>query len=253
MRWRPESVLIDGDRRSRGRRGPARSGMAADSQVVGTARQAPATRQPSPAARPAARGGRSRLPVPRVRRWWQTRAEEPCSLFVATAVTGSSPASNKAGTVMTRHRPRWRRRCRRRSQPAERAMILRCGDDGAQRFVKLAGRFSTKAAMPSFWSSVANRAWKTPPLEADALGQRRLVGAVDALLGHHDDRQRHAGDRLGRLHRLVEQVGGGHDAARPGRRARPRRRPSCGRSGTCPWPWPCRRGGSGAACRRRRA
>ena len=28
-------------------------------------------------------------------------------------------------------------------------------------FVNLAGRFSTKAAMPSFWSSVANSAWNT--------------------------------------------------------------------------------------------
>ena len=32
---------------------------------------------------------------------------------------------------------------------------------GAYLFLNFAGRFSTKAAMPSFWSSVANSAWNT--------------------------------------------------------------------------------------------
>jgi hypothetical protein len=50
-------------------------------------------------------------------------------------------------------------------------------------------------------------------LEAHALGQRGLEGAVDRLLGHHDDRLRQLGDLLGRLQRLVQQLGRGHDAA----------------------------------------
>ena len=56
-------------------------------------------------------------------------------------------------------------------------------------------RFSTKAAMPSFWSSVANIEWNTRRSKRMPSRQRRLVGAVDALLGHHHGRQRHDGDR----------------------------------------------------------
>ena len=83
--------------------------------------------------------------------------------------------------------------------------------------------------------------WNSAPLEADALGERRLVGAVDALLGHHDRRQRHGGDLVG--DRRWPRRAGRPPArrARRGPSARPRRRPSCGRSGTCPSPWTCRR------------
>ena len=50
------------------------------------------------------------------------------------------------------------------------------------------------------------------PLEADAFGERRLIGAVDAFLRHHDDRQGKIGDRLGGFHRLGHELGRGHDA-----------------------------------------
>ena len=66
--------------------------------------------------------------------------------------------------------------------------------------------------MPSFWSSVANMAWNTRRSKRMPSVERRLVGAVDALLGHHDDRKRHGGDGLGGLHRLGQQVGRRHDA-----------------------------------------
>ena len=35
------------------------------------------------------------------------------------------------------------------------------GNRSFYRFSKFGARFSTKAAMPSFWSAVANMAWKT--------------------------------------------------------------------------------------------
>src|SRR3954469_11106359 len=41
-------------------------------------------------------------------------------------------------------------------------------------------------------------------LEADALGERGLVGAVDAFLRHHRDGQRHGGDGLGGFQGLVQ-------------------------------------------------
>src|SRR5580704_10000283 len=61
---------------------------------------------------------------------------------------------------------------------------------------------------------------KEAALEAEALGERRLEGAVDGFLGGHQGRQRHGCDRLGDLESLL------HEA--------------CGRSGSGPWPWPCR-------------
>src|SRR5690606_26501743 len=49
-------------------------------------------------------------------------------------------------------------------------------------------------------------------LEADALGERGLVGAVDRLLRHHGDRERHGCNRLGDLHGFGLQVGERHNA-----------------------------------------
>ena len=50
------------------------------------------------------------------------------------------------------------------------------------------------------------------PLEADALGERRLESAVHGFLrGHHGD-ERHRSDRFGGLHRLVHQARRRHDA-----------------------------------------
>src|SRR5947208_127538 len=49
-------------------------------------------------------------------------------------------------------------------------------------------------------------------LEQHALGERRLVGAVDRFLDHHHDRQRVAGDFLGHRHRLLHQLVERHDA-----------------------------------------
>src|SRR5262245_48972655 len=45
------------------------------------------------------------------------------------------------------------------------------------------------------------------PLETDALGKRGLVGTIDAFLGHHGDRQRHGGNGVGRLDRILKQAG----------------------------------------------
>ena len=67
-----------------------------------------------------------------------------------------------------------------------------------------------------------------PPLEHHAVGQRRFEGAVDALLGHRHARAAHRADGCGGAERLVEQLVGGHHARHQARRARPRRRPSCG-------------------------
>lgn len=41
------------------------------------------------------------------------------------------------------------------------------------------GRLSMKALMPSFWSVVANTAWKGAAFEADTLREGRLGGAGD--------------------------------------------------------------------------
>ena len=60
--------------------------------------------------------------------------------------------------------------------------------------------------MPSRWSAVPNSEWNTPPLEAHALGERRLIGAVDAFLGDHHRGQRQRGDRGGDLQRLLDQL-----------------------------------------------
>jgi len=52
-----------------------------------------------------------------------------------------------------------------------------------------------------------------PPLEQQSLGQTGFVGAIDALLDHHHRRQRITGDGLGRLDRLLDQVGDRYDPA----------------------------------------
>ena len=84
----------------------------------------------------------------------------------------------------------------------------------------LAFRFSTKAAMPSFWSAVANIEWKSRRSNLHALRKRGLVGAVDRLLRHHRNRQRHFRDRLGNLHRLIDKFGHrNHPADEPERSA----------------------------------
>src|SRR6266508_5975907 len=44
-----------------------------------------------------------------------------------------------------------------------------------------------------------------PPLEEDALGERRLVRSVYSLLGHHHRRQRELRDSLRRGERFIEQ------------------------------------------------
>ena len=55
-----------------------------------------------------------------------------------------------------------------------------------------------------------------PTLEADALGEGGLEGAVDCFLGHHRNRQRHLGDGGCGLQGIVEQIGGRND---PGNQA----------------------------------
>src|SRR5215813_15543864 len=47
-------------------------------------------------------------------------------------------------------------------------------------------------------------------LEAQALGERRLEGAVDSLLRREHRRQRHRRDRFGDLHRLLHHACRGH-------------------------------------------
>ena len=117
-------------------------------------------------------------------------------------------------------------------------------------FLNFAGRFSTNAAMPSFWSSVANSAWNTRRSNSTPSASDVSNARLTASLADKHRRQRHRRDGFGDLHRLVHQARQPAPRARPGRRARPRRRPSCGRSGSGPWPWPCRPRGSAAACRR---
>ena len=67
-------------------------------------------------------------------------------------------------------------------------MSIRCL--ALQRFTNAGLRFSTNAAMPSFWSAVREERMEDHALEAQTLGERRLEGAVDRLLGHHHTRQR---------------------------------------------------------------
>ena len=53
---------------------------------------------------------------------------------------------------------------------------------------------------------------KYAPLEADALGKRRLERAVDRLLRRQHRRQRHGGDGVGDFERLLDQILQRHDA-----------------------------------------
>ncbi len=64
----------------------------------------------------------------------------------------------------------------------------------------------------------------------------RLTASFAAMHGG----QRHRGDGLGRLHRLVHEARRRHHARDQAGASRPRRHPSCVRSESGPWPWPCR-------------
>ena len=88
------------------------------------------------------------------------------------------------------------------------------------RFLNFAGRFSTKAAMPSFWSSVANRAWNNRRSKRTPSASVGLEGAVDRFLGHHHrSAATSAAILLGSLHRLRHELG---QRQRPARRGRTR-------------------------------
>ena len=97
-----------------------------------------------------------------------------------------------------------------------------------------------KAAMPSFWSAVANSDGRSCRSKFHPFGQRRLIGAVNrcSKRGHGGLRQ------LGNLCRQLDRLG--HDArppappGRPGSRARLRRIHHAAGQDQCPWPWTCR-------------
>ena len=61
--------------------------------------------------------------------------------------------------------------------------------------VQSPGRFSTNAAMPSFWSSVPNRPWNSRRSNRMPWASVGLERGVDHLLVGHDRERRHAGDR----------------------------------------------------------
>ena len=79
--------------------------------------------------------------------------------------------------------------------------------------VNFAGRFSTKAAMPSFWSSVANSDWNTRRSKrtpsASVVSKARFTASLPS-----SPRAATAPRSVsGGLQRLGDQIGGRHDAA----------------------------------------
>ena len=82
--------------------------------------------------------------------------------------------------------------------PSRRSAILELGralfDERAHAFLLILGR---------------KQAVENPALEAHALGERRLISAVDALLGGVDGGRAERRDPRGDLERLFDELGGG--------------------------------------------
>ena len=149
-------------------------------------------------------------------------------------------------------RARARARCANRGRSRQSGCGLANGI--AARFYRLAVleprlALFDKRAHALFLVRKRERRMKFAALEQQPFGERRFVRAIDRFLDLQHDRQRKRRDLRSRARKPPPRAWPPARRARPAPRARLRRRPPCGRSGTTPSPSPCRRRAAAAACR----